>query len=294
MRRAFNYRVRFRGDEQADLLRPVQAHRQLFRRHRTRLSERPAARAGELEILETVRDKVPPEVFTTPYTNPVGGNPEAVRSNLREATAPAQGGGLRGPRQQAGQRQDRRAAHGRSCWSTIRASSASCCSTSPSLERLGIDVSVRTVDDAQYENRLRQWDFDMIIDVWGQVAVARQRAARVTGARRPPTSPARAIYVGIKNPGGRCADRARDLRQGPRRPGRRHQGARPRAAVEPSTSCRNGPTARRAPRAGTASAGPSTMPKYGMPAFPTIWWWDAAKAAKTGIALVSRTSRRMR
>ena len=39
----------------------------------------------ELEILETVRDKVPPEVFTTPYTNPVGGNPQAVRDNLREA-----------------------------------------------------------------------------------------------------------------------------------------------------------------------------------------------------------------
>ena len=38
----------------------------------------------ELEILETVRDKVPPEVFTTPYENPVGGNPEAVRANLRE------------------------------------------------------------------------------------------------------------------------------------------------------------------------------------------------------------------
>ena len=39
----------------------------------------------ELEILETVRDKVPPEVFTTPYANPVNGNPEAVRNNLREA-----------------------------------------------------------------------------------------------------------------------------------------------------------------------------------------------------------------
>src|SRR5207244_10467511 len=39
----------------------------------------------ELAILETVRDKVPPEVFTTPYTNPVGGSPENVRANLREA-----------------------------------------------------------------------------------------------------------------------------------------------------------------------------------------------------------------
>ena len=36
-------RVRFRGDEQADLLRPVQTHRQLFRRHRPR-GDRPARR----------------------------------------------------------------------------------------------------------------------------------------------------------------------------------------------------------------------------------------------------------
>ena len=41
-------------------------------------------RGRELEILETVRAEVPAEVFTTPYSNPVGGNPEAVRSNLRE------------------------------------------------------------------------------------------------------------------------------------------------------------------------------------------------------------------
>ena len=47
-----------------------------------------ACREGkELEILETVRDKVPAEVFTTAYTNPVGGNPEAVRDNLREGAA---------------------------------------------------------------------------------------------------------------------------------------------------------------------------------------------------------------
>ena len=32
-----------------------------------------------------LRDKVPAEVFTKPYKDPVGGNPEAVRNNLREA-----------------------------------------------------------------------------------------------------------------------------------------------------------------------------------------------------------------
>jgi microcin C transport system substrate-binding protein len=24
------------------------------------------------------------------------------------------------------------------------------------------------------------------------------------------------------------------------------------------------------------------MPKYGIAAFPTVWWWDANKAAKVG------------
>ena len=52
----------------------------------TELASSGLPQGEELEILETVRDKVPAEVFTTPYTNPVGGNPEAVRSNLREAT----------------------------------------------------------------------------------------------------------------------------------------------------------------------------------------------------------------
>jgi len=27
---------------------------------------------------------------------------------------------------------------------------------------------------------------------------------------------------------------------------------------------------------------PEKMPTYAAAAFPTIWWWDAARAAKTG------------
>ncbi|MBK8907509.1 MAG: ABC transporter substrate-binding protein [Rhodospirillales bacterium] len=36
------------------------------------------------------------------------------------------------------------------------------------LGRLGIEVSVRLVDQSQYINRIRDFDFDMIIAVWGQ------------------------------------------------------------------------------------------------------------------------------
>ena len=51
----------------------------------------------------------------------------------------------------------------------------------PSLERLGMTVTVRTVDEAQYENRLRGWDFDIITNCLAGIAVARQRAARLLG-----------------------------------------------------------------------------------------------------------------
>ena len=27
---------------------------------------------------------------------------------------------------------------------------------------------------------------------------------------------------------------------------------------------------------------PDKLPEYGVSAFPTVWWWDAAKAAKPG------------
>src|ERR1700688_3243407 len=41
----------------------------------------------ELEILQTVKDKVPADLFTKPYTNPVGGGQQALRDNFRQALA---------------------------------------------------------------------------------------------------------------------------------------------------------------------------------------------------------------
>ena len=38
----------------------------------------------------------------------------------------------------------------------------------PNLKRLGIDMKVRVVDTGQYINRLREFDFDMIVGGWGQ------------------------------------------------------------------------------------------------------------------------------
>src|SRR5258705_10565647 len=62
-----------------------QYHRIASNSKGTELAAHDLPQDEELKILETVRDKVPPEVFTTPYTNPVGGNSDNVRNNLREA-----------------------------------------------------------------------------------------------------------------------------------------------------------------------------------------------------------------
>jgi len=100
----------------------------------------------------------------------------------------------------------------------------------PSLERIGVTTSIRVVDDAQYQNRLRSFDFDVIMDLWGQ-SLSPGNEQREFGDRRPRISPARKIPSASRIRR-RCTDRKGDLRQESRRPGGRHQGARPRAALE--------------------------------------------------------------
>ena len=121
----------------------------------------------ELEILNTVRDKVPPEVFSTVYTNPINGNPEKVRANLREAIRLMKAAGY-----EVRQQKQVNAKTGEPLSVEILNQTTDpgverlILFYKPSLERLGVNVVVRSVDDAQYENRLRNWDFDIIVFSW--------------------------------------------------------------------------------------------------------------------------------
>ena len=125
----------------------------------------------------------------------------------------------------------------------------------PSLDRLGMNVTVRTVDEAQFENRLRSWDFDIITMAWSEIALARQRAARLLGlaGRRP----ARLAEHGRhQKSGGRRHDRSDRLCQEPRPISKPPPARSTASCCGTFTSCRNGATARCVPRAGTASAIP--------------------------------------
>ena len=82
VRRAFNYAFDF--DEMNKQLFFGQYRRIASYFDGTELASSGLPQGAELEILNTVKDKVPPDVFTTAYTNPTGGGPEKMRANLVE------------------------------------------------------------------------------------------------------------------------------------------------------------------------------------------------------------------
>src|SRR5581483_792149 len=83
VRLAFNYAFNF--EEMNKQIFFGQYHRVASYFEGTDLAATGLPMGRELELLEKVKDKVPPEVFTKPYTNPVSATPAQVRDNLREA-----------------------------------------------------------------------------------------------------------------------------------------------------------------------------------------------------------------
>jgi len=233
----------------------------------------------ELEILETVRSGVPAEVFTTAYTNPVGGSPEAVRGNLREA--------LRLLKEAGYEVRDRKLVDSKTGGPfTIELLGADpsfervMLFFKPSLERLGIDVSVRTIDPAQYENRLRSWDFDIVVSSWPQSLSPGNEQREFWGSQAADMAGSRNI-LGIKNPAiDKLIERLIFAK------GRDDLIAATKALdrvllwnhyVVPQWTYNKSRTAR-----WDRFGRPAELPKYGQSAFPSIWWYDADKAAKIG------------
>ena len=85
LRRAFNFALDF--EEMNKQLFYGQYKRIDSYFYGTELASSGIPSGKELEILETVRAEVPADLFTKPYTNPVGGNQQALRNNLRAALA---------------------------------------------------------------------------------------------------------------------------------------------------------------------------------------------------------------
>lgn len=234
----------------------------------------------ELAILETVRDKVPASVFTTPFKNPVNGNPEAVRDNLRKALELMKQAGYE--------------LRGRQLFDvkTGQPFNVEFLTSDPSferyalmykqaLEKIGITVSVRTVDAAQYERRLRDFDFDLVTaHGWAQTVSPGNEQREFWGSQAAGIPGSRNL-AGIRNPAvDALIDHVVFAKD------REELVAATRALdrvllannyVVPQWTSRVIRTAR-----WNRFGHPERMPTYGISAFPTIWWYEKTLAAKTG------------
>ena len=148
------------------------------------------------------------------------------------------------------------------------------------LAKIGVAAAVRVVDDVQYQNRLRTFDFDMAAHAWVQghapgseqreywtTASAGQRGTNNLAGISSPLVDALVERLVLapsrteKVASGRLLDRIlRDMAFG----------------VPIMNEDRE--FMARWDRFGR----PPTMPRYGATAFPSIWWWDDGKAAKVG------------
>jgi microcin C transport system substrate-binding protein len=152
----------------------------------------------ELEILNEVKDGVPPEVFTAIHQNPVNDTPDAMRGNLRKAVALLKEAGWEVKNGvltnvKTGQKMTVEFLLVSPLFERI---------VQPylrNLERLGIGGTIRLVDSAQYTRRLDGFDYDIVVgnfaqsespgneqrDFWGSDAASREGSTNLIGIESP-------------------------------------------------------------------------------------------------------------
>jgi microcin C transport system substrate-binding protein len=275
VRRAFNFAFDFEETNKQLFFGQYKRIDSYF--YGTELASSGIPQGKELEILQAVKDQVPAEVFTTAYSNPKGGDQQMSRNNLRDALKLFADAGYeikdtKLVSTKTGERLSVEFLIGQPTFERV------VLFFKPSLERLGIAVTVRTIDTSQYINRLRQWDYDVVVGSWGQSLSPGNEQRGFWGSQAADQSGSRNL-IGIKNPAiDKLIDRVifstsrDDLVAATRALDRvllwNHY-------VVPQWSYPFERTAR-----WDRFSHPQVMPKYGASAFPTVWWFDADKAAK--------------
>ncbi|MFG1416822.1 extracellular solute-binding protein [Xanthobacter sp. V0B-10] len=277
VRRALNYALDFEGMNHALFFDQYKRISSYF--SGTELASSGLPQGRELEILETVKGEVPPEVFTTAYANPVSGDEDARRANLRAAAQLLKEAGW--------EVKNRKLVNAKGEPFTIEILIASpafervAVFYKPALERLGIAVTIRLVDSSQYINRVRARDFDMIVSAWGQSLSPGNEQRDFFGSDAADREGSR-NYGGIRDKAvDTLIDKVIYATDRPDLVAATHALDRVllwNEYVVPAWTLNFTRTAR-----WNRFSHPAELPAYSF-AFPEIWWFDAQKAAAIGPA----------
>jgi len=162
------------------------------------LASRGLPSGAELAVLAPYRGRVPGEVFTKQYLPPKAGTNRRLRVNLLKALKILKEAGWvvrQGKLINAETNQQMR-------FEVLLVSPAFERIVGPfiyNLRRLGIEARMRTVDTSQYQNRVRAFDFDMIVGSWGQSLSPGNEQRSYWNSRNADLDGGR-NYAGIKDP----------------------------------------------------------------------------------------------
>ncbi len=231
----------------------------------------------ELEILNSVKDLVPPSVFTTPYTNPVSGDPQKLRANLKISVDLLNSAGYRLSGNQLldpnGQPVAFEILLNGPTLEPVATSFAN------NLKKIGITATLRTVDSAQYIERVQKRQFDMIYTGWAQSLSPGNEQRDFWGSASATQEDSR-NYAGIADKGvDALIDKIIFAPDRDTLVAATHALDRVLLAnhyLVPSYTLRKARIAR-----WDRFSHPERLPEYSI-GFPGTWWYDEAKAAKTG------------
>jgi microcin C transport system substrate-binding protein len=233
----------------------------------------------ELEILEPVRAQVPPEVFTKAYEEPKGGSEEARRNSLRQSLRLLKAAGY-----EIKNGKMTNVKTGEQLTVDILLNSPAMERVTlfykRALDRLGIGVTTRLVDSSQYINRVRSRDYDIIVSGWAESLSPGNELRDYFGSQAADREASR-NYPGIKNPAvDKLIERVvyakdRDELVAATKALDRvllwNQYVVPMWTIDYSRTARWDRFGR-----------PEKLPTYSY-GFPSIWWYDKARAEKTGV-----------
>lgn len=233
----------------------------------------------ELKLLEPLRGQIPASVFTTPYANPVGGTPEAARTNLRQAVKLFSEAGW--TIQNGQMRNAKGEAFTISYPVQSEGEQRTVIQFSKSLDLIGIKLDIRIVDSAQYQNLLRDFDFDMVTGIWATSLSPGNEQREYWGSTSAKIPGSRNI-TGISDPAvDALIDKVVYARDREELVSAAHALDRVLLAnnfLIPqfySTDTRYAYWNR--------FGHPAELPKYSF-GYPDIWWYDAAGAAAAGLS----------